>query len=743
MSREQSCGRCACRRLVTVVTVLLLVPSLLDSQEPNRVPVFPSRVQLVTVDAVVVDKTGRPVAGLTREDFAITEDGKPQEIASFEAFDFPDRAGEAPPPTPIVATNVRPPRAGGRAFVLLVDDLGLSVQNLPPLVKAIARLVDEAFADGDEVTLATTSGSTWWSVRFPDGREDLLALVERLRARKLPEAPSEYLSDWEAYQISNYGGAGGGSAGTSRPAGIGGPEVVVAGGDAGGRIVRRWTESRACAPEAPGLCAQMVRMRAQEQDSRRRNRTRAVIAGVEQAVFGFTGVRGRKELLLFSEGFLEDRELPSVRQVAGICREANVVVNFVDARGLIGALEEGTAAFAGRPPAPQEIGLIELERTRFESEGSTGLAEDTGGLAITSSNDLAGGARRIVDAARVYYLLGYYPPEGKGPRDWRQVKVAVKHPDMRVRARKGYTLRPEGTAEASLVAKPGKDKPGNEKNAQALPADVSRALLNAHDAEGIPLRAMAYVFDQQKPGLARVLVAIEADAQTFDFGTSQDQRQATLRFVMAAVNRDSGAACRSDQTIAISLAVPPSPKWPLLTRELELPPGVTQVRVVARDEKSGRVGAVTLRFEVPPLDGLRLSTPILADEARPAPQEGGRLLPVIAARRTFKAAGRLYCQFQVFGASRSPRDGAPKVEASYTLRGADGTEIRRSAPSLIAVAPDQPVMRLIGLGVDGLPAGDYELVLHVVDQTSGRRVERAERFRLEPSAPGLGLPPRS
>jgi VWFA-related protein len=158
----------------------------------------------------------------------------------------------------------------------------------------------------------------------------------------------------------------------------------------------------------------MVGMRAREHDSMRRDRTRAVIAGVERAVFGLTGVRGRKELLFFSEGFLEDKELPSVRQVAGICREANVVVNFIDARGLIGSLEEATAAFAGGPPRPQELSLIELERTRFESEGSTGLAEDTGGLAITSSNDLTAGARRIVDAARVYYLLGYYPPEGKG-----------------------------------------------------------------------------------------------------------------------------------------------------------------------------------------------------------------------------------------------------------------------------------------------------------------------------------------
>jgi hypothetical protein len=312
---------------------------------------------------------------------------------------------------------------------------------------------------------------------------------------------------------------------------------------------------------------------------------------------------------------------------------------------------------------------------------------------------------------------------------------------MRVRARKGYTLRPQGTAEASLITKPGKGKTARKADSgpsevdASLPVDVSRALLNAHDAEGIPLRAMAYVFDERKPGLARVLIAIEADGQALDFGMGEDQRQATLSLIIAAVNRDSGVASHSGQTIAISFAAPPSPKWSLFTRELDLSPGVTQVRVVARDEKSGRIGAVTLRFEVPRLEGLRLSTPILADEVKPASKESGRLLPVIGAHRAFKAMGHLYCQFQVFGASRNPKDGAPKVEASYTLRRAAGTEIRRATPSLIAVAPDGPVMRLIGLSVDGMPDGDYELILHVLDETSGRSVERAERFRLESSAP--------
>jgi hypothetical protein len=475
----------------------------------------------------------------------------------------------------------------------------------------------------------------------------------------------------------------------------------------------------------------MVRMRAREKNSLRRDRTRAVVGGVERAVFSLTGVRGRKELLLLSEGFLYDQELPAVRAVAGICRDANVVVNFLDVRGLLASIEEGTAAFAGRPPNPRELGLLQVEHASFETEGSVALAEDTGGLAITNTNDLVGGARRVVDESRAYYLLGYHPPPGKGPRDWRSVKVQVARPGMRVRARKGYTLSRPGASEASLVATAGtheKNRDAASPSSFSAVPDVSRALLNAHDADAIPLRAMAYVFAEREPGTARVLVAVEADLHGLPLAPGGSRARATLALTLASVHRDSGATSRSDQRIEVALDRERTPAWSRFTREFDLPPGVAQIRVVLRDEKSGRLGAVTTRFEVPPISGLRLSTPILTDEVR---KEGGHLQPVLQARRTFRPAGFLYCQLQVFGAANDPQGGGPKVAASYVLLDHGGTVLRRGAPSLIAAAPSGAVVRLIGLPLDGLASGEYGLVFRVEDKLSARTLESTESFRLD------------
>jgi VWFA-related protein len=71
------------------ITLLAMVPSLGllgQGQQPSEVPTIHVTSSLVFLDVTVLDKKGRPVVkGLTRDDFTITEDKKPQRIFSFEA----------------------------------------------------------------------------------------------------------------------------------------------------------------------------------------------------------------------------------------------------------------------------------------------------------------------------------------------------------------------------------------------------------------------------------------------------------------------------------------------------------------------------------------------------------------------------------------------------------------------------------------------------------------------------------
>lgn len=68
------------------LAAISLQPSIAQGQQPSSdTPTFQATSNLVFLDVTVLDKKGRPVVkGLTKDDFTITEDRKPQQIFSFE-----------------------------------------------------------------------------------------------------------------------------------------------------------------------------------------------------------------------------------------------------------------------------------------------------------------------------------------------------------------------------------------------------------------------------------------------------------------------------------------------------------------------------------------------------------------------------------------------------------------------------------------------------------------------------------
>jgi VWFA-related protein len=727
---------------------VLLAAALAGAQEKHDVPTFASKVELVTVDAVVVDGKGQPVRGLKAADFTLTEDGKPQAIASFEAFDLgdaPEWAVAVAPASP-VATNQRPVRAGARSFVLLVDDMGLAPTRQEVVRSAIARFLEVGLRDGDELIFATTSGDAWWSAGMPEGREDVAALAARVRGRSLVDRGSDTISEWEAFRINSAEsatGAEGASTGASAqsqgpPTGAQPPTTLAPGANITERVVQRYLARGLCDPSALWMCPPLVHARAQDVDLRRVNRTRDALAAVDRAVFALTGVRGRKSLIFLTEGFLNDSNLGLVQEVAGRCREANLVVYSLDVRGLMTGLPGADEPFA---PNTAELALMQLEQTDLVAAGSVGLAEDTGGFAVRNTNDLAEGAARVADESRTYYLLGYAPPEGKGPRDWRKLKVEVKTRGLEVRARRGYTLRTSAeiaaAADAARRPKAGKDNGKDNKDkanqpaegaapdTRRLPTDMARALATAHDADAIPLRAMPYSLDDRPSGAVRTLLAVEADMRSLANLGGEEHPHMVLSLSISATHRDSGKTQRLDQRIQVdSASLKAWEGWLALSREFDLPPGVAQARVVVRDEFLGRLGALTVRFVVPPSGGLRVSTPVLTDRLS-TPAKDKPAYPAIVAHRDF-AAGQVYCQFQVFGAKATSQG----VLASYELRHRNGDAVRQGPATPITPSPDGRLVRLLALGLDNLAPGDYELVLRIEDKTTGETRERVEPLRI-------------
>jgi VWFA-related protein len=716
-------------RLAAGSASLVLLWSALPSERTARAETkpaaasFPAAVEIITVDAVVLDAHDHPVSGLTRDDFEVFEDGRGQDIVRFEAFTDEETPSG---PAPSVVSSNETKRRGGRAFVLLVDDLRIAQILSPATQKAVATFLDRAVRDGDEVTLGTTSGGAWWSARIPEGRADLLAVLQRIQGRHVEAKSLDRMTEYEAFYINTYEDTQGMArllpdAPASAPSGGVTDNPDPAGSSVKERVKARWKDLNLCTGTS---CDGMVRGRAADLDAERKTRTRLSLQAVRRGLQAVSPVHGRKSLLFFSEGFIDDPDSDQ-RAVTAAAREANTAIYFVDVRGLIALSSVSSAENPEQTTSARDRMTSAFQDVLYESGGAESLADDTGGFSIRNTNSLAAGAERIAAESRVFYLLGLNPHPGKSPRDWRKLRVDVKKPGLKVRARRGYSLA--ASADAAKEAK--KDAKKDAKSPKLDPA-VVRALDSADDATGIALRVVSYVFEPLPKNLTRVVVTAEFDTT----GAAAEGKGGGLGpkvdCSIVATHRDTGTEYRFDQVLGLDGTPAGAPTWRALAREMDLPPGVTQVRVVVRDPASGAVGSVSQRVEVPAPTGLRLSTPILTDHVEPA--TGGaksRPRPALSAHRIFPPGGGLYVQFEVFGAARAA-DAPPQVTAGLTLRAADGRIVRNAPPSPITADADGRLVRLVGMGLDGLSEGAYSLSLEVRDAISGERIVRDEPFTL-------------
>jgi VWFA-related protein len=672
-----------------------------------QTPTFPSQVEVVTLDVVVIGKDGRPVSDLTRDELVVEEDGQPQEIVSFERIGIEEdgrRSAVVAATPPLIASNATPPPRALATFALIVDDQGLGLRETADTRAALSQFVQGSLRDGDLVTLATTSGTAWWTTSIPQGREDLLAIIGRLQGRA-PDAglEADYLSDYEAFALREQDDAG-----------------------TLDRVIRRWTATGACfvvqGRQDPG-CPSRVRARAGDVDGIRRQRTRVLLATLHRTLDALALGQGRKSVILYSRGFLRDSD-PNARELAALAREANAAVYFVDARGLQ-ALGVGlSAADAGPPPEARSAGRMAFEDGVLESGGAQALAEETGGLSFRNSNDLSGAGARVADESRMYYLVGIHPSPGRKPGDWRKLKAIVKRPGVTVRTRKGYRLR--AAAAEDTVPRP-KASGGTSRK----PSAVTTATLDSADtANGIPLRAMAYVFEPGEKKLTRVLVAAEIDPRGLPFEGSGPARAARLELGIAVTERDTGQMQESHEALDVRAPEGNAPGWRSVGREFELPAGVFQARVVVHDPRARAVGAVSYRFLVPSPEVLHLTTPILTDQVDRGKSGDQRPRAAVAIHRAFRAEGNVYCEYEVVGARMDAVQKAPRVSAGVELRRVSGEVVRKGESTPIAPDSRGRIVRLIGLSVSGLPEGDYELVLSLRDEVAGALLERREPFSL-------------
>lgn len=136
------------------------------------------QVDLVELYTTVVDRRGRPVAGLTRDDFQVTEDGAPQKIRRFDTVkDLPIYAG------------------------ILLDTSASMSERLDDAVKAALGFFEKVITPKDRASVITFNGKPSLAVRFTNNREVLAGGVANLTAEG-----TTALYDSIIYALYTFGG---------------------------------------------------------------------------------------------------------------------------------------------------------------------------------------------------------------------------------------------------------------------------------------------------------------------------------------------------------------------------------------------------------------------------------------------------------------------------------------------------------------------------------------------------------
>ena len=372
--------------LLVALSGLLLATTVVRTQ-------FRAQTTLVLVDVVVRDAYGATISDLDRSDFTVFEDGVARTIVAFERSGAGDRSPGVPSSQPYRWNDS--PRAQPQSMTAVVfHHLGL--QGRVAAVSA-ARQMIASLGDSDFAGIYTLEESL---IELAPYTRDIAVLTAALDAvASTPSIP------------------------TSLGSGVadGGPPVIATG--AGGA-------------EA---AAMRGRMEAGLEQLDRHYAAGLQGAALSGLIAGLSQFPGRRAVFLYSHGLTTPDVLPKLEGVVASARRQHVSFYCIHAGGLgTGTRNVQARRRFGRGELTSSSGevlehrvkILEIDRT----SGLGPLADLTGGMHLSDTNDITSATARASDDRRHYYLLGYTSGEGVDP-ERAVVTVRVGRPGLNVRAR--------------------------------------------------------------------------------------------------------------------------------------------------------------------------------------------------------------------------------------------------------------------------------------------------------------------
>jgi len=468
------------RLAVLSIALLGAVPYFASARQASAADLPPLveeiSVEVVNVDIVVTDGAGRPITGLTADDFEVFEDGVRRDISNFFSFRLghlqlggEGALGESPAAKGLADSRMR------RRMALLFDNNTLEKRHRAQLIRDLERFVLEQFDESYEWSVVAYGNELQLMQPFTSDKTTVLGALGRVGELPVPVRRRRPTDRTEVEQLS----------GSRRAAAV----------NPGARGLERGASKTVVS-----LADFEMRERMLEGLQMFDRTSRAVI----QTMRAHMGLDGRKSLILVSgypsllpgadqvlgRGFPgvgsgRDSSDPLVNALHGeLLSRYEAMIKIANAAGFSiypVSASRGIASHSSYLDVERKVnmtatGYLTESSSSIDLDGSSRtLATNTGG-SFYSTDNFYGAFDDIDDRTSNSYVLGFatdHTPDGR----YHEIRVRTKRPGLRLFHRQGYLhlSREDQLAEelATPLAFP-KDRGDFEVAIEVVPSEPGR-----------------------------------------------------------------------------------------------------------------------------------------------------------------------------------------------------------------------------------------------------------------------------
>jgi VWFA-related protein len=595
-------------------------PTMAQDAAPDSSPTLHLNSRAVLIDVIVTDHNGKPVSGLTKDAFRITEQGKPQSISFFEEHRglSPEQARKAefPQLPPDVFSNYSPIGTPPAVNILLLDSLNTPMPDQIYLRQAAEHYL-KTLKPGSRLAIFTLSLRMSFVEGFSD---DPAMLAEALGYRKNYRAEPAVLMQSQEET-------------TAQDTAVGLMNQAVGAGPGG-----------ITTAAAAGMIQSFQQFLGENRYAQTADREYRTTQALQQLASYLASFPGRKNLIWMSGGLPLDlfgltdmRFDDTVPKTINLLAAARVAVYPVDVRGAwtpkVDTAENVIAATVNTPqqmvgPAvdytpsttdPSTIntgtasvtvtsGSFSHDITTESSESSASnasmdmFAQQTGGRAFYNSNDLSGIVGKVVASSSDFYTVSYTPADPNMNGAFRKIDVSVNGGKYSLSYRRGYYALPEGAPGAAQ---------STQSHAITQAAQTGSDPLQPFMDFGLPLSEQILYTERIVPAAASS--DDKQDRYGVDFTVSLDDldlrldtgglHKGSLNLSLIVYDKYGQMALRRDHLVALNIK---PDVWDVLQKngglrlhaDIDVPRGQYWLRTGIYDRNTSKAGTMEIPFSV-------------------------------------------------------------------------------------------------------------------------------------------------